>query len=463
MNRTARASIGLLLAFAVGLPAAALGQTEGSSAERAKSATPAQASPPEASAAPAEQQEPASDARPGPPPDQVRPNFREIILARKTRQIANRMNSRISRYLSAAMEAQEEESAEAGLELLERLNLKRLNPMERASVYRVEAMLHYVAGDTEETIQGFRNAIDEEILPLTDEIQIRFNIAQLLTALSRWDDAIEALYEWFRWTQEEDPLAYYLLGIANFQLGNFDLAIANTEKALEIANEPKEGWLQLLAALYVQGENYQKAAPIFEQLLTLYPKKSYWVQIGLIYGALEDYDTSLAVQQIAYAQDLLSEDKELRRLARSYLVADLPYPAAHVLEQGIDGGQIEAEPKALELLANSWIQAREFDRSLPPLVRAAEIAEDGNVFVRLGQVYLQGEAWREAADAFKNAIDKGELKKPGNAHLLLGIAYYNDAQSFRAKSSFIDALDFEATRTQAEQWIAHLEREAKTS
>ena len=169
------------------------------------------------------------------------------------------------------------------------------------------------------------------------------------------------------------------------------------------------------------------------------------------------------VKRVEIDAGLLSEDKELRRLARSYLVADLPYPAAHVLEQGIDGGQIEAEPKALELLANSWIQAREFDRSLPPLVRAAEIAEDGNVFVRLGQVYLQGEAWREAADAFKNAIDKGELKKPGNAHLLLGIAYYNDAQSFRAKSSFIDALDFEATRTQAEQWIAHLEREAKTS
>ena len=35
-----------------------------------------------------------------------------------------------------------------------------------------------------------------------------------------------------------------------------------------MTDEPREGWLQLLAALYIQKEDYKAAAPIFEELVT---------------------------------------------------------------------------------------------------------------------------------------------------------------------------------------------------
>ncbi|MCP5044050.1 MAG: tetratricopeptide repeat protein [bacterium] len=439
------------LAFAV-----LANQASGAQAEAEAPVVTAQDTAPAAAA-----EEETITARPGPPAGQERPNLREIAVERKARKFMHRVNSRISRYVIAAMEAPEEGTAQDGLDLLARLNFKRLNPMERATVFQMEGQLHYMAGDLDKTIESFRKVINEEIFSLEDETGIRFQVAQLLAGLYRWDDAIDAIYEWFRWSTKEKPLAYYLLGIANFQLGNLDLAIVNTEKAIELVKEPKESWLQLLAALYVQTQDYKKAAPVLERLLTEFPKKNYWVQLSLIYGALEKYPQSLAVQQIAYDQGLLDQDSELRRLARAFLVAELPYPAALLLQNGIDSGNIESVPKSLELLANSWIQAREFERSLPPLIQAAEIAEDGNLFIRLGQVHLQGEKWNEAASAFKNAIEKGDLKKPGSAHLLLGIAYYNDGQAFRARSSFIDASKHESARQEAEQWIQHLDKETE--
>ncbi|MBW2291563.1 MAG: tetratricopeptide repeat protein [Deltaproteobacteria bacterium] len=300
-------------------------------------------------------------------------------------------------------------------------------------------------------------------MPLRQDTNLRYNIAQILASQFRWEEAIEALYEWFRFVPDPQPDAYYLLGIANFQLGNMDVAIVNTEKAIELADVPKEGWLQLLAALYIQDEDHASATPVLEELVVRFPKKAYWVQLGLVYGARENYRVSLAVQQVAYAQGLLTEDKELRRLARSYLYADLPYPAARVLDKGISDGSIETDPKSLELLANSWIAAREFEKSLPPLTLAAESAEDGNLYLRLGQVFLQREDWNTAAKRFEDAIQKGGLKRPGQAQLLLGIAYYNDAQVFRAKSSFIQAANHEKTREQAELWITHLETEQQAS
>jgi tetratricopeptide (TPR) repeat protein len=192
-----------------------------------------------------------------------------------------------------------------------------------------------------------------------------------------------------------------------------------------------------------------------------FPKKRYWVQLSLIFGARDNYRHSLAVQQIAYEQGFLTEDKELRRLSRSYLYHDLPYPAARVLEKGLEAGAIEGDAKAYELLANSWIAAREFEKSLPPLQTAAELSDDGDLYVRLGQVYLQREQWGQAAKPLQLAVEKGGLRDLGNAQLLLGIAYYNGERVSQALSSFVRARQHDSTRSAADNWISHIEKEGE--
>jgi tetratricopeptide (TPR) repeat protein len=250
------------------------------------------------------------------------------------------------------------------------------------------------------------------------------------------------------------------MGIAYFQLEDFDAAVVAAKRAVELRPNPRESWLRLLAALYSQREDYESAIPVLEQLVVRFPKKQYWVQLSLIYGAHENYRRSLAAQQVSYEQGLLTKDKELRRLARSYLFAEIPFPAAKVLEKGLEDGAIAEESDAFELLANSWIAAREYERSLGPLGRAAELSEDGNLYVRLGQVNMQRENWQEAASLLQKAVEKGGLKDPGNADLLLGIAYYNADHVTRARSSFLRAQRHEKTQEAADRWIIHLDSES---
>jgi tetratricopeptide (TPR) repeat protein len=390
-------------------------------------------------------------------------DLEQLQRKRALRTMLYPVGSRISRYLSAAAEAVDEGEPGEAKALLEKLNPKRLNPYERALVYRLKAYVAYSISDYADAIENFEKVLAEEVLPIRDDSKIRFNVAQLYASQQKWREVIVALHRWFRYVEEPDPLAYYLLGIAHYQLGEADQAIVEAEKAVDLSPEPPEGWLQLLAALYVQTQDYANAAPILEELVIRFPKKLYWMQLSLIYGAREDYRHSLAVQQVAYFQGLLTEDKELRRLARSYLYHELPYPAAQVLEKGIEEGRIEADAKAFELLANSWIAAREYDRSLGPLGKAAALAEDGNLYIRLGQVHLQREEWKGAAEMLHQALEKGGLDDPGNAQLLLGIAYYNDQRVGRARSSFTKARQHDSTREAAERWITHIEREARAS
>jgi tetratricopeptide (TPR) repeat protein len=394
--------------------------------------------------------------------DEDKVDLEELQRERKAREALYAPRARVSRYLAAAFEEVDEGRHEKAMELLEKIDSPRLNPFERALVYRLMAFVAYSAGDYDAAIAHFERVLELEILPIRDEGRIRFNVAQIYAAQQKWPETITAVKRWLRYEPDPNPLGYYLLGIAHFQLGEYDDAITWTEQAIDRSPQPPEGWLQLLAALYIQKEDYASATPVLEELVVRFPKKQYWVQLSLIYGALENYRHSLAVQQVAYAQGLLDQGEELMRLARSYLYHDLPYPAAQVLENGLREGTIEPDADAYELLANSWIAAREYEKSLAPLEKAAQRSDDGNLYVRLGQVLLQREQWKEAADRLQKGIQKGSLRDAGNAELLLGIAYYNDDRVAQARSSFARARQHDSSREAADSWIAHIEHESQS-
>lgn len=130
-----------------------------------------------------------------------------------------------------------------------------------------------------------------------------------------------------------------------------------------------------------------------------------------------------------------------------------------MLESGLEEGRIEADVESLEMLGNNWIAAREYSRAVEPLSRAAALSEDGALFVRLAQVHMQREQWREASALLRKALDKGGLDDPGNIQLLLGICYYSDERMESARSSFLRAKRHASTRSEASAWLMHVERE----
>lgn len=363
--------------------------------------------------------------------------------------------------LNIAIEFLEEGQYSKAHEKLARLNFPRLNPYERAISYRFMAYAAIGQEDTAAAIRYFQKVVEQQILPIDDEASVRFNIAQLYASIEEWEKVDETLQEWFHYVEKPNPVAYYLLAISHYQREQYDEALAPALKALELSTKPRERWLQLVAALHLTREDFDSAVPILEELVIHFAKKQYWVQLSLIYAVRGDYPHALRVQQLAYAQGLLTKDDELRRLARSYLFQNLPYPAAHVLERGLEEGRIDPDGEALELLGNSWIAARDYEESIEPLQRAADLAEDGRLYLRLGQVRVQREDWKEATALIQKAIEKGGLQDTGKAQLLLGISYYSDDRRESASTAFRRAQKHESTRTEANAWLEHIARQSQ--
>ncbi len=382
---------------------------------------------------------------------------------RRTRSSGLTVGEYAYEKLSKAQELLREEQYAEATEVLGSVAMKKLNKHERALFYQTRAYLEASQEQWEPATRSFEASLADEALAPGALLTTRFNLAQIYMLLERYDDAATMLERWFAEAENPTAQAHYVLGTA-YALGKrYDKALAPAEKAVAMTDTPKEPWLQLLLTLYFDAQQYEKLATTLERLVMLYPKKSYWLQLAAVYGQLGRDRKSLAVLQLAYEQGLLSEDSELRRLGQLYLYHELPYRAALVLEKGLEEGVIESDRKAWELLANSWIQARDYDRAIPHLERAAELAEEGALFLRLGQLHLERERWSQAEKAFQQAVDRGGLDDEGSAWVLLGVSRLNAGRVERASRAFAKAQRYESTRESAGRWLKHVERERATA
>lgn len=365
--------------------------------------------------------------------------------------------------LTAALEALQEEQyakAETVLKGLEG-RTDRLNPYERALIYQMLGYLESGREKYKSALVYFEKCLAEDALPAGGQLSTRYNVSQLYLATEQYEKAASTLEQWFREVEKPNSTAYYLLAVCYYQLQKLEEALVPAKQAVDLAKEPREPWLQLLVGLYFEARQYANAVEPLETLLTINPKKTYWTQLSNLYAHLGKEERSLAVMQLAFSQGYLEADRELRQIAQLYLYHQLPYRAALILEGGISEERIEEDVQAWEMLANSWLLAREYDKSIDPLARAAELSPEGNLYARLGQVHLDRESWEPAADALTEALVRGELDDPGNTNLLLGIALYHQKQTERARRYFAKAASDDKTRESADKWLQLLERESQ--
>ena len=128
------------------------------------------------------------------------------------------------------------------------------------------------------------------------------------------------------------------------------------------------------------------------------------------------------------------------------------------MEKGLEDEIIEGDVQSYEMLANSWLHAKEYDAALEPLAKGAELAENGVLYQRLGAVHIERERWSKATSALEKAFKKGDLDCPGTAHLLSGIAWYHQGKNDGAKKKLRRAHDVEKTREAAIEWMQLVDR-----
>ena len=358
------------------------------------------------------------------------------------------------KILNEAIELMGMENYAGAAEKLATLKMDNLSPYEKGKVEQILFNIAYSQDRFDEARQHVQKAIDSGGLNAVEVDGLRYQVAQLYMQEEKWKEGAAALEEWFKTALKPNSAAYYLLAVAYYQQDDYGKALPPAKKAVELMEKPNENWLQLVSALHLQREEFKEAIPILQQLISVAPdKKTYWMQLSSIYGQMEDYPNALAIMQLAHSVGLVTEDSEVRRLADLLLFNDVPYRGAQVLEAAIEKKLVNLDDKLYEKLANCWIAAGEYERAIPPLTRAAEMAPNGDAFIRLGEVQVQREDWAAAIAAVQRGVDKGQLKDPGNAQLMLGIAHYSQKEFAAARPFFERARQSDKHRQIADSYL----------
>lgn len=368
------------------------------------------------------------------------------------------------KYLQDAYAALDAEDYPATRKALDRMKRKdrRLNAHERALMWQTYAYAYSSEERYEEAIAAFQKAMVDDALPDATMQNVRYNVAQLYLLLERYDEAIAGFQAWLAHATEPTPNGYFMLAMAYYQTDERDKALVYAREAVKAAGEhPREPWLQLLASLLFQDGAYQEAAPVMEQLVALFPKKAYFTQLSALYGELDQQDKALATLELAYVQHLLSEGAELKTLAQLYLYNQVPVKAAHVLEEALASGKLEDTAEAWQLLGDAWLQAKERDKAVEPMSKAARLADTGEPWMRLARIQLDEGDWAAARDSLQAALRKGGLGDPGTAYVLIGISHVSQDQLAAARSAFEQARQYATTEQMALQWLGTVESQLR--
>lgn len=371
---------------------------------------------------------------------------------------ANLLSERTYKRLTDIHELMGEGKYDQALSQLNKLYPSvKSNPGDAAMVLQTYAYVYASKEDYRKAIDYFRQALALDALPDSGVQSVRYNLAQVCMADSDFRCAVKELEIWFTKAEKPKSQAYAMLGTAYAQLKNYNKAIPALRTAISKAEKPSESLYQLLLAIYYEKKDYRSSAALLEKMVVLFPnKKDYWMQLSGVYFNLKNDRKSLAVMELAYKRGLLQSERELINLANMFSYQSLPYKGARVLEKGLAEGLITPNSKHWERLGNTWMQAKEFKPALVALNKAAELADDGELYINIAMIHGEREDWAALAKAIEKAEKKGIKKKPGQALILKGTAYYQMKKYSQAKAAFNKALAYEKVKTQAQQWLAHL-------
>jgi tetratricopeptide (TPR) repeat protein len=342
----------------------------------------------------------------------------------------------------------------------------KLNKYELANVYNTYAYLRYAVEDYAGALNYYRKVIDQRPeIPLALEIGTLYTVAQLYFLQEEWQKGIDTLNQWMAASDNPSTNAYVLLANGYYQLKDYDKSLFNIETAIErdqaAGKLPKEQWYNLARFIYFDRDEYREALDILDILIMYYPKKSYWLQASALYSELGDEPRQLAMLEVSYEQGLLDRSQDIVNLASMYLNAEVPYWGAKAMDIGFSDGIVEEESKNYELAGAAWRQAQEVEKSLPMLEAAASTSEKGELYARLGNVYLDVDKNKQAVTALKKGLDKGGIKRPDQARLALGMAYFNLGEFNAARRAFRDARKDKRARSYADQWLKYITSEER--
>jgi len=259
-----------------------------------------------------------------------------------------------------------------------------------------------------------------------------------------------------------DPSAKQILASAQFKSGDVTAMlkdateeIAADEKAGRVP--PKDKLNMMLYAAQKKGDSAAEGAAI-DKLLNYYPSKELWAQVLGTLQTKRGFSNrfNLDILRLKLATGNMRGGSDYEDMAQLSGAAGYPEEGKMVVEKGLAAGALGQGAEAarakrlLDFLAKKVAANKAAE---PAAIAAANDSRDGMGLVQLGLAEaFRGEA-SSGVKLIEQGIAKDQTKRPDDAKLYLGLAYYLGGDMNKAISAWRTVRGTDGTADLARLWI----------
>lgn len=386
---------------------------------------------------------------------------------RKTRRVPT-LRGKVYEQLARAQKIADDNNMSEAIAVLDQVKgkMSSMNSYEIAMMYNFYGFIYYNAEDFEKAYDSFKLVVEQDPIPSGFAQGTLFSLAQLSLMQGKYDEVLQYLERWEALNNDKIPAKNYVIKAqAMYQQKDYTAAAGYIEQAIATQEEnPDDGiadenWYILQRAIYYELKQPKRVKDVLVKLVRYYEKPKYWLQLGSMYGEIGEEKKQLAVMEAAYQMGYVDSGSDMFNMAQLYYYHQVPFKGAMIMEDAIATGKLESNLKNLRFLSQCYAASKDSDKAIPVMRAAAELSEDGELNSQLAQLYLNSDKWDEAIENAEKAIEKGNLRSQGTAHLVIGMALFNKQRFAEALNALAEAEKFKRTEKMAKQWQRYVSTE----
>ena len=319
------------------------------------------------------------------------------------------------------------------------------------------------ASDTDSMVKGFEALKASGKLGAADQLRMIESIAG--TYLRNRDHA-KALTWAQRYFKEGGNSATMKEVLSQAQYLSGDMASIIKETSEEVAADEKAGRtpsqnkLNLLLNAAMKAKDSATEASALEKLLTYYPRKELWADVLSRVQQKPSFSDrfSLDIYRLKLATGNFRDANDYMESAQLAVQAGFPDEGKQIIDKGFAAGTLGqgnegARHKRLQdLIVKKVAEAK---AAAPTAEKEAQDAKDGNALVTLGLAYaFRGEA-AKGAKLVEQGIAKGGLKRPEDAKLYQGMAYFQGGDQAKALAAWRSVKGTDGVQDLARLWSVY--------
>jgi tetratricopeptide (TPR) repeat protein len=337
---------------------------------------------------------------------------------------------------------------------------KKISDIDKAYLFQTQGFIYISQNRYIQAIKSFLAMNSLHVMPHEGYLQSLYNIAQLYLSLEKPENSIKYINIYLKESQKENENIYLLAAQSYLLLDKYTQAIHSLEHLINIKQKKKNpienNIYELLFSSNYKLKNYPQALKYLHILIRKEPKnKQYWFYLYQTYTLNKQPFKALNGFEQAYNLNIL-QGKDLFSYVTFLANNSLYFKAAKMLSLYIKDTQKKATEKDLELLANLYFSAKEYEKAIESFKRLTKLYPKGSHFLKLARLYRLKNQTSQAINLYLLTLKDTKFKKRYDAVLELAYLYYENDDLKQCTKYLNTAKKYKETRKKAEEMLQQI-------